>query len=501
MELEYATPNPEYLIKSISEQGYSLESALADLIDNCISADASNIEILVDPGNEPYTLFLADDGCGMTEAILRAAMQFPSDSPDSERGKKDLGRFGLGMKTASFSQTRKFIVITRPKGEKSFKAMTWDVELLKQGKWCIGVNDGHEIQKMLSEYYCLSSAYYNKIVEFTPNTIVVWQGLYKFENYIDADHRSKALKREITEITSEHLSLVFHRFLEKKKNPLNIRVNNYQLIPFNPFPTEEEKDLRPIESKERAFASDSISIEGFVLPSRAIEESHQGGSRWTTKHKSLLDMEGVYIYRAGRIISFGGWNGLIKKAPKLQLARLRVEIGNKVDHLLHLNVAKSQVVIPHDLKPGFESYVKDLKDEAVREFLNRGISKLITNKTEKAKLFEKRASSKGLIFSVNNDFPLYSSLCNGLTSDQLAKLKILMKLVATQLNMIRRTHEPEPFIEVNENQKGLKPSDITMAVQTLLDGGIDKKIIRTRILPDLGYVIDTLPEETLNLLG
>ena len=111
--------------------------------------------------------------------------------------------------------------------------------------------------------------------------------------------------------------------MEKKHSPLQFRVNNKQLVPFNPFPTTNS-DFRSMEYKEKSFSDDYIKIEGFILPSRAIEESKQGSSIWTTANKGLMDMEGIYIYRADRIIIFGGWNGLIKKAPRLQLARLRL---------------------------------------------------------------------------------------------------------------------------------------------------------------------------------
>src|SRR5512133_3196223 len=113
---EVADPNPEYLIKSIAEQGYSLESSLADLMDNSISANASKIEVLVKMDQEPFTLFIADNGNGMDEETLKASMQFPSNSHEEERNIFDLRRFGLGMKTASFSQTRCFTVISKKKG-------------------------------------------------------------------------------------------------------------------------------------------------------------------------------------------------------------------------------------------------------------------------------------------------------------------------------------------------------------------------------------------------
>jgi hypothetical protein len=119
IQTEVAEPNPEFLIKSIAEQGYSLESSLADLMDNSVSANANKIEVLIKMEQEPFTLFLADNGNGMDEETLKASMQFPSNSPEKERNVSDLGRFGLGMKTASFSQTRCFTVLSKKRERKN----------------------------------------------------------------------------------------------------------------------------------------------------------------------------------------------------------------------------------------------------------------------------------------------------------------------------------------------------------------------------------------------
>ena len=127
---EDSIPNPEYLIKSISEQGYTLESALADLIDNSISAKASNIEVLTDLEDARFKLFIADDGDGMTETELIRNMKFPSALMEHIRDRVDLGRFGLGMKTASFSQTRRFTVLSKKKNDQYYHARTWDVDYL-----------------------------------------------------------------------------------------------------------------------------------------------------------------------------------------------------------------------------------------------------------------------------------------------------------------------------------------------------------------------------------
>jgi len=495
-----AIPNPEYLIKSISEQGYSLETALADLIDNSISANADKIEILTDSNKEPFTLFLADNGEGMSEKELKASMLFPSKSPENKRDDTDLGRFGLGMKTASFSQTRRFTVLSRQKKSSKYSSCTWDVDYLKKQKsWLMIINSDKEIELLLQKYHQLSKNHLNEFDVFNANTIVVWQGLYKFEKYLDDDSKKTALNREITDVTSDYLSLVFHRFMEKSNNPLQIRINNIQIDSFNPFPIKES-DFRSMEYKQKPFSNDSIRMEGFVLPSRSIDESRNGNSLWTTRNKGLMDMEGIYIYRSDRIIIFGGWNGLIKKAPRLQLARLRVEVGNGVDHLLHLNVAKSQVVIPHDLKKGFERYIDKLKTEAEREFYNRGVRRFPKKKKgNKTQLFERTASNKGTLLEINSDFPLLESFMDGLSKGKKSQLKLLIKMINTVVNNIRKTHEDKPFSGV-EVEDGISTNDLKVTINKLIEMGISSKKIKDEMLSILGIQMSSIPDDIMELL-
>jgi hypothetical protein len=496
---EDASPNPEYLIKSIAEQGYSLETSLADLMDNSISAKGNKIEVLIDTDSEPFRLFLADNGKGMTEEELSLNMQFPSNSPENKRGNLDLGRFGLGMKTASFSQTRKFTVLSKKEGENKYHGRTWDVDFLKSNGWRIIINDPDEIARLVYQYNKLSQECLNPFEDYEPNTIVIWDGLYKFENYLIENNRKDALKKEITKITADYLALVFHRFMERKSNPLNIRINNTRVSPFNPFP-EEEKDFRQIEPKQSAFRSDVIKIEGFVLPSRAITENSKGLTKWTTRYRGLMDLEGLYIYRADRIILFGGWNGMIKKAPRLQLARLRVEVGNSIDDLLHLNVAKSQVVIPHELRLAFEHYIDELKVEAEREFYNRGIRKFSGNKSEDhIQLFERTASNKGALLEVNKNFPVINILNNSLNSDQKNQLNLIFKMINTRVNLIRQVHEEKDFITVKEKEE-FSIDEIKKIINQLIENGFTRDSIKNNLLSNLGYKFSSFPDEIKQLL-
>ena len=495
---ESSVPNPEFLIKSIAEQGYSLETSLADLIDNSISASADKIEILIDIDNEPFTLFMADNGAGMDEISLRENMKFPSTSPDSLRNTNDMGRFGLGMKTASFSQTRCLTVISRKKGTLKYTARTWDVEHLKNKGWEIKINSAHEIEGLLRKYNELSNCHLQQFPSYEPNTIIVWNGLFKFEQYIDKSNRHLALKQEISEITSSYLSLVFHRFMQVEF-PMQIRVNNNIIKPFNPFPVAE-KGFRPIAYKEKGISNDSIKIQGFVLPSRSIAESNNSINVWTPKNKGLMDMEGIYIYRSNRIILFGKWLGIIKKGPRLQLARLRVDVGNSVDHLLHLNVAKSQVVIPHELLKAFELYVDQLKIEAEREFYNRGVRTYSSNSKDiKIQLFERKASNKGILLEFNKNFPLLKSLTSELELKQISKLNLLLRMISMRINEIRQTHEDKIFVGIEEDD-GLSIKDLMTCIKQLKQNGFSNDHIKEEIIANLGFKENTLPSEIVNLL-
>lgn len=496
LKYEVANPNPEFLIKSIAEQGYSLETALADLMDNSITANATRIEVLTKIDTEPFILFVADNGNGMDKESLRKNLQFPSKSPEELRDLADLGRFGLGLKTASFSQTRIFTVLSRNKGTNDFCGYTWDVNHLKiSARWEMIVNSDEEINEMLYQYNALSAEHLNSSRDFIPNTIVIWKGLYKFENFLNAKNKQDALKEEITNTTSEYLSIVFHKFMERQTNSLHIRINNNLVNPFNPFPTENS-NLRALEPLQKEFGTDFVKIQGFVLPNSSIKDD---SNTWTPQNKSLMDMEGLYIYRADRLILFGGWNGLIKKMPRLQLGRLKIDIGNKVDHLFHLNVAKSQINIPHDLKSAFLRAIVDLKTEAQKEYFNHGLKTFKQRPSEhSSELFYKTATNKGVLLRINDEFLLLKSLKSSLNSKQKAELNFILKMSSNLINKVRQVDNIQ--ITGDAQQDGISSDEILKSIKELLNLGLSKDQIKKDILPSLGLKTN-LPDEISNLLN
>jgi len=493
MREEVCVPNPEYLIKSIAEQGYSLETSIADLIDNSITAGAKRIEVLINPNAEPLTLFISDDGRGMSGGELKKNMNFPSSSIDDPRDARDLGRFGLGMKTASFAQTRCFTVISKPWDSDKYEARTWDVNHLKSGQWNILINSDDEINELLASYRQLSDDFLNGFDNFTPNTIIVWRGLYKFQTSDDHHDGPDVFQKELSETTREYLQLIFHRFLAKPET-LRIRLNNEQLIAFDPFP----ESARNISVRHKLLMGDSLRLEGFVLPNRSLEES-KGTSQWTLSHKSLMDMEGIYIYRADRLIVFGGWIGMTKSAPRLQLARLKVEIGNAIDHLFHLNVAKSSIIIPFGERFAFAKYVTELKKEAEKEYYNYE-TRAKPAKTPIKTIFSKVYTNKGMVLEIDNTFPVLNDLMTSLNEQQQKQLKIILRMITTAVNKIKKVHEDSTYAEWTEKDK-FNDTDLANTISFMLNSGMSKTDLLNEMIPAMGISTESLPQAILTLLN
>ncbi|WP_210487272.1 ATP-binding protein [Rufibacter aurantiacus] len=449
---EELPPEPFSFIKSISEQGYSLSTALADLIDNSITADASRVEILSDVSSEPFRIFIADNGNGMTEQELHLNMRFPSNNPDNLRSSPDLGRFGLGMKTASFSQTRCFTVLSRSQGSAVYAARTWDVDYLRQtGNWSIIINTSEEIECLLQEYRNLSEEYIGHDKDFMPGTIIIWCGLYKIERLRnDMSFRKGALADELHDETADHLGMVFHRFLDSKTSRLTIRINNVLVNSFDPFP-EKEPDLLALAGSFKIHEGDPVKIKGYVLPARSIKESKEGISVWTSGKRSLTDMEGIYVYRNGRLIISGGWNRLLKKSPQFQLGRLKVDIGNKLDALFHLNVSKSSLKIPFELKQAFLRAVAEIKEESYKEYRNRINNELI-EKGKKAgaePLLIKVITDKGAEYRINPEFSLIQEIEPHLDHSSHRLFNTLIRAVNNQLKLILGYEDNQGSRELN----------------------------------------------------
>ena len=273
-------PRASSMIESMRDVGYSLQTAVADLIDNSITAGARNIELLADTTSPEPAIGILDDGIGMTEGELLEAMRPGSRNPREQRAKDDLGRFGLGLKTASFSQCRRVSVISRKNG-KTFCAI-WDLDTVaKTDKWEVEITDKIDGIPWLEN---LKSR----------GTLVVWQNLDRLVSGENGNDRQN-LVRQVSE-TEEHLGLVFHRFLagEAGLKPVTISLNGRNIQSFDPF---NSKHPATIHSPEEIFSlgGKKIYIQSFTLPHHNKvgneEWEHYAGREGYTKN------QGFYLYR------------------------------------------------------------------------------------------------------------------------------------------------------------------------------------------------------------
>lgn len=214
-------PKASSLIESLRDIGYSFESAVADIIDNSITANAKNIYIYFDFNNKKLSLAILDDGIGMREEKLIEAMRPGTKNPLDSRDENDLGRFGLGLKTASFSQCRKLTVVSSQDNQKV--ATVWDLDYVaKEEDWSLQILENDEISVLY------------KVDELKTNgTLILWEETDRIIDNSVPDANEDVIYEKIENL-QKHLELVFHRYL-KGKDKINIFINGEQLKAFDPF--------------------------------------------------------------------------------------------------------------------------------------------------------------------------------------------------------------------------------------------------------------------------
>lgn len=481
-----ANPNPEFLIKSISEQGYSLETALADLIDNSITADASRIDIITYENDNKYSLFIVDNGNGMGNSELEKSMMFPSSNMDANRDRKDLGRFGLGLKTASFSQTRKFTVLSKLKNNNinTFNGLTWDVDKLSsETGWLIFREENNSINELKDLFIQNSRIHLENSEDFLKsfNTLIYWDNMRKFslnESYL---HQ--------LELVKEYLGIVFYKFIEKNK--LVIRFNGEIITPFNPFPTEGSG----LFMNESQYYD---SINGFKMRGFVVNPDYKENEKlWITKHKSLFDLEGVYIFRNDRLIFFGGWNGLRKRSAKLKLARLKIDFENSNDNFFMLNVDKSKVSIPYSAKRAVVDYVDKLEELATKQLYNRKVHGNNYNKISKTDLIIRGNNSKGRCLEYNYNFPILRELFDTLNEDQNVKLKTILRIIQVSVDKITETHVDKNIVSIDADKKEVSKQDLIKIAISLRDLNFSNNEIELFITQNMGIEMNELVKEEI----
>lgn len=355
-----ATPIASSLIETFRSIGYNFETALADIIDNSITAGAS--QITVSPqweGGNSY-LSVVDDGCGMTNEELIQAMVPGSSNPLASRSDNDLGRFGLGLKTASFSQCRCLSVISKKDGHISY--WTWDLDhVAETNKW--------EITHWLPE------AFENILDTYQSGTAVIWTKMDRVVNK-DISVLDERMKRKFMNIMGNaelHLSMVFHKFIEKGRFVLIWGIS--QVKPWNPFCPSEE----PTALAQEVLSSNLGFVKGYIMPI----ESHFSSPEAYEKagREGWSSQQGFYVYRGNRMLVAATWLGIRKKELHTQLARIEIEIPNTLDEEWQIDIKKSSATPPAVIRDQLTAYARKVCSSSEDAFRNRRKGRAISRFT------------------------------------------------------------------------------------------------------------------------
>lgn len=339
------SPSPKSHVKTLMRIGYTLNSAVADIIDNSLAAGAKVIQVIAPPGIDEPTLSIVDDGCGMDLKELTENMRIGCKDPDANRERGDLGRFGSGMKTASFSQARRLTVVSRREGQ-PLVAARWDIDKVEEtDSWCLEVFDEHEIGQLTTSSGTLLA---------NSGTQIIWSKLTCLDIGGHPTARDAELATRLAELKS-YIALHFHRFMSGPDKRI-FSLNNLPILPVDPFMTGQ-RGYQEGPSEKLRCTGGHIVIQTHVLPHfrnmkrERLEEL--GGA------DGITQQQGLYIYREKRLISAGGWLGMGRTSQLGALARVQVDIPSALDHEWSTDVKKSSLQIPPRVKRELRKFLAD----------------------------------------------------------------------------------------------------------------------------------------------
>lgn len=360
-DYDLVEPDASAMLESLRAFGYSTPAAIADLIDNSVTAGAKNVWVGFHWDGRNSDVSVLDDGHGMSEAALVAAMRAGSRSPLEERAPADLGRFGLGLKTASFSQCRQLTVASKARGGVP-AVRRWDLDYVRE----------HREWRLLRSPAPGSAGRLAELDGVSNGTLVLWEKMDRMVSSDDvgseADH---ARFRDLIDAVEEHLGMVFHRFIGTAfRISINGRLPRHQVKAWNPFlPSHEATQQFPEETIPTH--SGTVTVRPYVLPHKdrlgeKLHEAARGPAGWNAQ-------QGFYVYRNERLLVAGDWLGLgYAKEEHYKLARIQVDLPNTMDSDWDLDVKKSRARPPGAIRARLKQIADITRGRAVDVYRHRG---------------------------------------------------------------------------------------------------------------------------------
>ena len=369
-------PDPERVMEGLRDTGYNFNTALADIIDNSIAADATKIDITIDlnPRGE-LTVYIADNGTGMDEEGLKNAMRYGSrrrDDPSS------LGKFGLGLKTGSTAFCRCLSVVSRGSGDSTVRKVQWDLDYIAQ------TNEWKLRQPFVSEDE-------KEILDATADggtgTLVIWEKIDRLlKRYKNKGSQKSALKRTIDSLQF-HIAMVYQRFLDlsdERARNIEITLNGTRVESWDPFCISEEDtcnladeivDVEMPDGKESTF-----TIRAYMLPRR----ENFSTARARDNARISNDMQGFYIYRENRLIHYSDWMGMFIREPHFSLLRVEFSFDHTLDDVFNVDIKKSRILLNEEIFGYIKDQIMPAPRRAAEERYRKGTTKNVVQKARDA---------------------------------------------------------------------------------------------------------------------
>ena len=434
-------PPATSLLKGLRAIGYSFSTAVADIIDNSITAQAKKIKLYCDPLEETPYFLIFDDGYGMNFQELENAMLFGSNREDKIDCEEDLGRFGLGLKSASLSQCKKFIVVSKRFGR--MHAMSYDIDLIAQtNSWDLEILTEEEIQNL---------PYVKHLDKLESGTIVIWN---KFDKLIsESGNNFETAFRNTVADMKKHIEYVFHRFYDD----VEIYLNEKRIEKRDPF---LESSLKGQHGRMTP-----IKINGCPRPIEVIPHTLPYANTLTQDEKTLLgnpksiyDEQGFYIYRNRRLIYWGNWLHMGYKSELNKLARIQVDIPSDLDEMWMLDVKKSSAKIPEVIKEQIRSAIEESTIKSKRVIRYRGDNEA---KSE-CPVWNRIRDREGFVrYEINRENPLVKVLLENIGNTESELLENLLSQVEFYLPKARIQNDNADAINIaNGNEDDLEETKL-----------------------------------------
>lgn len=445
------------MLESLRGLGYTTAAALADIIDNSISAGADEVRIDFFWDEVRSRITVSDNGCGMTDPELESAMRLGDKNPLDSRNPNDLGRFGMGLKTASFSQCRRLTVASVKDG--SISCLRWDLDALAS------VHDGGWL---LHEGAAKGSEGFLKWIEGRESgTIVLWESLDRIvtKGYTADDFN------DLIDRVEAHLAMVFHRLLQTPRPRLRLLLNDRAIAPWDPFMSGHPAKPWNSPIATRTGDAGTVEIECHVLPHKdmlsvAEFERASGPEGWTAQ-------QGFYVYRNERLLVAGGWLGLGQgrswnKEEAHRLARIRLDIPNTADAAWKIDIRKSTARPPVALRPWLTKLAEDTRTRARKVFAYRGTPARMPGGAPVEQAWQVHQGKAGIRYRIDEKHPAVAAVM------ELADPR-MQPLVKAMLRVIEETVPVQRiWLDTAENREtprtafeGEPPENVLSVLKTL----------------------------------